>query len=127
MRVQARSAEVEVAVVAVDPGSCLDWPAMGDLEIAIDEVKQLGTRLKDLADDLKSGDGKKSYDVDELGHHKVIDAMEEFHGNWNDNRDHLADKLSTLGDLAVETADTFTEADEDLAREINKVMEESGR
>jgi ABC-type transporter Mla subunit MlaD len=50
--------------------------------------------------------------------------MAEFQGSWDDNRDHLADKLTKLGELAEETADGFEEADEALAREIAEAVED---
>jgi hypothetical protein len=96
---------------------------VSDLEVAIGEVEYLGTRLKALGSDLEKTDGHVSYGKTALVHAKVIDAMDNFRGNWNDNRDHLADKLQKLGDLATQAAKSFTEQDEDLARQIRKVME----
>lgn len=96
---------------------------VSDLEIAIDLVSDLGEKLKSMKTDLKTSDGKKHYALDELGHRKVIDAMDNFHSNWNDNRDHLADKLGKLGELATQAAERFTEQDEQLAKEIREAME----
>ncbi len=98
---------------------------MGDLEVAITEVRDLGNQLKTMHDDLKDRDGHASYGTDELVHHKVIDAMDNFKGNWDDHRDHLADKLDKLGDLAIQTADSFTKTDEDLASKVRDAMETS--
>lgn len=96
---------------------------MGDLEVAIDELHDLGDRLRTLGDRLEKSDGKVSYDKSELAHDDVIDAMSEFASNWDDNRDHLADKLRKLGDLATTTADEFTQADEELATELLEAIE----
>jgi hypothetical protein len=98
---------------------------MGDIEVATDELRSLGARLERLGNDLKSQDGGSSYGTDELAHREVVGAMEEFRDNWNDNRDHLADKLSKLGELATQTADGFEEADAELTREVVQAMEKS--
>lgn len=95
---------------------------MGDLQVATDELRTLGRRLEQLSGQLKSQDGNADYGRSELGHHKVIGAMEEFRDNWDDNRDHLADKLSKLGELADQTAEGFEEADRELAKEITQAM-----
>lgn len=97
---------------------------MSDLEVAIEEVRNLGTKLKGLGSDLKDSDGHAHYDTAHLVHSKVVDAMDDFRGNWNDNRDHLADKLDKLGELATKAADGFTQQDEDLARQIREAMEQ---
>lgn len=102
---------------------------MGDLEVATGELHALADRLGTLSDELVDGDATKSYDLDELAHRKVIDGMDEFNDNWNDNRKHLAEKLAKLGELARETADGFEQADEELAREVAKAvdLDEAGR
>jgi hypothetical protein len=97
---------------------------MGDLEVAITEVRDLGNQLKTMHDDLKDRDGHVDYHTDQLAHSKVIDAMDNFKGNWDDHRDHLADKLDKLGDLAIQSAESFTKTDEDLASKIRQAMEE---
>lgn len=95
---------------------------MADLEVATADLEYLGSRVKDLGDDLKRGDGKADYSVTQLAHNKVVDAMDNFRGNWNDHRDHLADKL---GGLAKTAAEKFTEADEELAEELHKIMKDA--
>jgi uncharacterized protein YukE len=100
-------------------------PGMGDIEVATDELRALGTQLSRLSKDLRSQDGNADYGVDQLAHRAVVGAMDEFRKNWNDNRDHLADKLTKLGELATRTADGFEEADAELAKEVVKAMEES--
>lgn len=97
---------------------------MGDLEVATDELEELGGQLKNLGKNLKTIDGGADYGLEELAHRKVVDAMDEFRGNWDDNRDHLADKLSKLGDLATTAAESFTEADEELAKQISEILSE---
>lgn len=98
---------------------------MGDLEVAIDELRNLSTTLDGLRDDLMDGDANVDYARSELGHSKVIDAMDEFHSNWDDNREYVASKLESLADLAQETADGFDDADAELAREVAKAVEDA--
>lgn len=96
---------------------------MGDIEVAIDDLAALGSHLDTLAGDLKDGDAKADYTTDDLAHSKVVDAMDNFRGNWDDNRDHLADKLGKLGELATTSADWFTKTDDDLAKKVREAME----
>lgn len=97
---------------------------MSDLQVATNELRALGTRLTTLCDRLKSTDGGASYGKEHLAHDDVIGAMDKFRTNWDDNRDHLADKLKKLGELATTTADEFTKADEELAAKLVKAIEE---
>ncbi|MFD1826821.1 MULTISPECIES: hypothetical protein [Mumia] len=98
---------------------------MNDLQVATQELRDLGTRLTTLCDRLKSADGRASYGKEHLAHEDVVDAMDKFRKNWDDNRDHLADKLLKLGELATETANGFEEADEKLAAELVKAIKEA--
>lgn len=96
---------------------------MGDVEVATDELRDLGRRLGQLSDDLMDGDANVTYVRNELAHRKVIDAMDEFHSNWDNNREYVSGKLDTLADLAQETADGFEQTDADLARDVAKAIE----
>jgi uncharacterized protein YukE len=49
--------------------------------------------------------------------------MDRFGRNWDDNRAHLAEKLSKLAELVTQTADGFEKADAQLAQEVVKAME----
>lgn len=96
---------------------------MGDLDVATDELRAVGRSLERLSADLRSRDGNADYATSELAHRDVVVAMEEFRRNWNDNRDHLAEKLRKLAELATQTAEGFEEADAELAREIVRALE----
>ncbi len=96
---------------------------MSDLTYSVDVLQQLGSNLTDLASDFKDGEGSANYGVSDVGHVKVADALDNFRTNWNDNREHLAEKLSTLGDLATKSAEGFGAADADLAAKLREKME----
>lgn len=97
---------------------------MGDLEVATDELGQLATRLRGLSKDMKKTDGNVDYARTQLAHSKVVDAMHEFHSNWDNNRDYVCSKLDTLGDMAEQTAEGFDETETDLARQIREAVEQ---
>lgn len=97
---------------------------MSDLSYSVDVLTGLGGDLKNLATDLEDGEGSAHYGTSDVGHVRVADALDNFRTNWNDNRDHLAEKLATLGDLATRSAEGFSEADADLARRLREKMEE---
>lgn len=97
---------------------------MGDVEVATDELRSLSGTLSRLSKNLTEKDADVEYERTQLAHRKVIDAMDEFHSNWDDNRDYVASKLDTLADMADQTADGFEQTDADLARQIREVMEQ---
>ncbi|MET1038026.1 MAG: hypothetical protein ABW075_07110 [Aeromicrobium sp.] len=97
---------------------------MGDVEVATNDLRTLSRRLKGLSKDMTDGDADVDYARTQLAHRKVIDAMDTFHSNWEDNRDYVCSKLDALGDMAEQTADGFEETDADLARQISEVMEQ---
>jgi len=96
---------------------------MGDVEIAVGELRDLSTRLTGLSEDLMGVDAGAEYTTSELAHRSVIEAMDEFHSNWDDNREYVCGKLDDLAELATRTADGFTDADAELAAKINETME----
>ncbi|GAA1239784.1 hypothetical protein [Oryzihumus leptocrescens] len=95
---------------------------MSDLSYAVDELNGLGSKLHTLSHDLKSVDGHADLSVGALAHARVVGAMDHFRTNWDDNRDHLAEKLGQLGDLAAKAAEGFSQADADLARKIRDAV-----
>ncbi|MGZ4493247.1 MAG: hypothetical protein ACXVWU_00975 [Nocardioides sp.] len=96
---------------------------MSDLSYSVDQLSSLSAHLGALKHNLTTTDGHADYRLDTLGHQRVVSAMEDFRGNWDDNRDHLADKLGTLGNLAGKAAEGFSQADADLARKIRAALE----
>jgi hypothetical protein len=97
---------------------------VSDLSYSVDVLQGLGGDLKNLSTDFKDGEGSANYGTSDVGHVRVADALDNFRTNWNDNRDHLAEKLATLGDLASKAAEGFSEADADLATKLREKMEE---
>jgi hypothetical protein len=96
---------------------------VSDLTYSIDLLTTLGGNMLGVSSDFTDGEGSADYDSSDLGHHRVAEAMDNFRENWNDNREHLAEKLSTLGDLALKAAEGFSEADADLAKKIRESVE----
>jgi predicted nucleic acid-binding Zn-ribbon protein len=88
-------------------------------------------RLRSLGSDIdalvRAFEGKADqvrYDLDDLGHERVVRALDDAHDDWDDKREVLVTKLSSLRDMAVSSADTFEQVDEDLARKILEAMED---
>jgi hypothetical protein len=98
---------------------------MSDLSYSVDQLSSLGSHLGALKHNLTATDGRAHYGVDTLGHQRVVRAMDDFRGNWDDNRGHLAEKLGTLGELAAKAAEGFSQADADLAHKIREALEGS--
>lgn len=83
-----------------------------------DRLTTLGSRLSRVASNLK-GDGQLSrYGVEDVGHREVVDAVDDFVGDWDDRRKKLVEKVEALADLASKSAEQFNEADRELARAL---------
>jgi hypothetical protein len=50
-----------------------------------------------------------------VGHHKIVDAMDEFSGNMDYNRGKLVDEVKAVGEMAEGTLEAFRAADAELA------------
>jgi hypothetical protein len=97
---------------------------MGDVEVATDDLRTLSDTLSTLSNDLTDSDATVDYERTQLAHRKVIDAMDEFHSNWDNNREYVSSKLDTLAEMADQTAEGFDQTDADLAKQIAEVMDQ---
>jgi hypothetical protein len=58
-----------------------------------------------------------------VGHPRVIDALDEFAGNWRRHREKLAKHLDAVAQMATESEQTYRETDDELARTIEKASQ----
>lgn len=94
-----------------------------DLSYAREDLEQLGNELRSLSEALR-GDGRLSdVSIEDVAHHEVVGALEDFAGDWDDKRKALADSLGAISDMATETSTTLGDADAELARQIRDVVE----
>ena len=94
-----------------------------DLAYAREDLEQLGSELKALADELHDDGRLADVGVDDVAHSKVVSALEDFAGDWDDKRKALADSLTAISDMAVQTSEAFGEADAELAKQVREAVE----
>lgn len=97
---------------------------MSDLTYSVDALSSLGSRLDDLSGRLQRDGSLDSVTVDDVARSEVVDALHDFAGDWNDKREALAHRIQAVGQLASKAAQTFTEADEELAKKARDILEE---
>lgn len=97
---------------------------MADLQYSLELLNGLGRQLSGLADGLEGNTAGTSWDPEEIGHRRVADALQEFAGSWDDKRGKLTTSLREVGDMATSAASTFREVDDQLAAEIEAILED---
>ncbi|KAA1380504.1 hypothetical protein [Aeromicrobium fastidiosum] len=90
---------------------------MADLTYSVDALASLGRSMKRLAHDIRDDGDVAHVDIAHLSHPRVVMALIDFGDDWDDKRDSLAKHLDSVGGLAAESADTFSEVDRRLADE----------
>lgn len=95
---------------------------MADLQYSLQLLTGLGRELRGLADGMEAAAGTR-WDAGEVGHRRVSDALGEFAGSWDDRRSQLTASLRAVGDMAVDSAETFQQVDDELAAEIEGIVE----
>lgn len=98
---------------------------MGDLQYSLQLLTGLGHELHGLARDMNGSSVMTRWDPEEVGHRRVADALDHFAGNWDDKRELLTRSLTEVGDMAVASAETFAEVDNELAAEVRGILEEA--
>jgi hypothetical protein len=58
-----------------------------------------------------------------VGHPSVIDALDEFAGNWKRHRQKLTKHLDAVAQMAADSEKTYRETDDKLAHTIEKASQ----
>ena len=86
-----------------------------DLTYCVAALNELGSELLTIADVMDGRSAVVQYDADDVGHRSVHSALEHFADNWDDKRELLTASLKAVGGMALQSAEIFAEADEQLA------------
>lgn len=97
---------------------------MPDLTYDVSELRELGTRLRRLSSDLDRDGRLPAVGRDEVNSAAVVDALQDFAGDWDDKRHEVATSLDSLGDMVDQAVEAFTEADRELAQRAREVIEQ---
>ena len=96
---------------------------MSDLSYSADALTSLGSQLDALAGRLERDGNLGTVSIDDVARPEVVEALQDFAGDWNDRRESLAQRIAAVGELASKAAQTFTEADEELAAKAREIIQ----
>jgi predicted nucleic acid-binding Zn-ribbon protein len=97
-------------------------PEASQLSYALVALRDLGRDLEQLVQAFEGRHDDVRYGLDDLAHQRVVDALDDVHGNWDNKREQLVKGLRALAEMAEKSADTFESVDEDLARKIRDAL-----
>ncbi|UCM89495.1 DUF6317 family protein [Streptomyces marincola] len=89
-----------------------------DLEITVDEVRELGEKLRLVATEFENAEDVASEYADEVGHDGLAGELEEFAENWRIHRNKLMESLESFAEKAREAADGYDGVENDLVDAI---------
>jgi len=94
------------------------------IEYSLELIRRLGSDLHTVADVMEGRNAAAQYDSADVGR-QVADALDHFTDNWDDKRELLTKSMRNVGDMAQVTADSFEEFDQEMARSVRTILEES--
>lgn len=98
---------------------------MSDLTYCVRELQVLGSELLALSSVMNGTSPAVRSDADDVGD-RVHDALRDFADSWDDKRELLTGSLDAVGSMAMESAEVFQGADDDLATQAREILEGSG-
>ena len=94
------------------------------IEYSLELIRGLGSDLHTVADVMDGRNAAARYDRDDVGR-EVAAALDDFADSWDDKRELLTRSLRNVGDMARQTADSFEEFDQEMAKAVTTILEES--
>lgn len=90
---------------------------MGSPDLSYDSValETLGQQLTTITSNLKNDEDLKRADIGDVAHQDVVNAIDDFVGDWDDKRKKLVNKVEALSKMATESFAKYNEADRGLA------------
>lgn len=92
---------------------------MADLNIDLDAVSELGSRLTRVAGEFEDANADSDRIADAVGHEQLARTVRDFAHRWDDTRAKMTDALKTLAESATQVAQAFTDTDTQLARALS--------
>lgn len=94
------------------------------IEYSLELIRRLASDLHTVADVMDGRNAAARYDRDDVGR-EVAAALDDFADSWDDKRELLTRSLRNVGDMARQTADSFEEFDQEMAKAVTTILEES--
>ena len=88
---------------------------MSDLKIDTARVRAVGTGLARIAHAFENANVHSDQVAASVGHDGLADAVRSFAHAWDDTRADMTESIAGLGEATNAIADTFEQADQELA------------
>ncbi|PZU47566.1 MAG: hypothetical protein DI566_05375 [Microbacterium sp.] len=88
---------------------------MSDLRIDTERVRAVGTGLARIAHEFENANVRSDQIAEATGHDGLADAVRSFAHSWDDTRSDMTESITGLGEATTAIADTFEQADQELA------------
>ncbi len=89
-----------------------------DLDITVDEVRELGSKLRLVATEFENSEDIASDYADEVSHDDLAHELEQFAENWRIHRNKLMESLQSFVEKAEQSADGYDGVEEELVRAL---------
>ncbi|MEU9735727.1 hypothetical protein [Streptomyces sp. NPDC048002] len=101
---------------------------MGDQEADIARIKECARALQRIRDTFADrANPAEGYGVDEIGSQRILDAFDEFGGNWKIHRRKLGEELEKLRTITATAAESYETLDHELAEALRRSDREGER
>ncbi|MDT0269534.1 hypothetical protein RM844_24945 [Streptomyces sp. DSM 44915] len=91
---------------------------MSDLQISVDEVRELATKLRLVATEFENSEDIASEYAEEVSHGDLAHELEQFAENWRIHRDKLMEGLGTFVEHAEQAAEGYDGIETELANAL---------
>jgi len=91
---------------------------MTDLRVDLDAVRQLGTDLGHVADELEQANARSDRIAAAVGHEHLARTVRKFAHDWDDTRKKITGSVRALADASTQVAEAFEQTDHDLAHAL---------
>lgn len=88
---------------------------MADLELNTEQVRAVGAGLSRIAAEFQNANVRSDSIAEAVGHDALAEAVRSFAHAWDDTREEMTSSISGLGEATTAIADTFEQADQELA------------
>lgn len=94
---------------------------MSDLKADTARLRECSRSLQRIYDEFTNrANPADGYAESELGDGRIVSAFKDFGDNWRIHREHLSDKIRTLGTITDDAATSYEGADAQLAAALRK-------
>ncbi|MDT0446882.1 MULTISPECIES: type VII secretion target [unclassified Streptomyces] len=89
-----------------------------DLDVTVDEVRELANKLRMVATEFENSEDIASDYADQVSHDDLAHELEQFSENWRIHRNKLMESLESFVEKAQQAADGYDGIEEELVRAL---------